>query len=130
MRQIIFRGKRVDNNEWVHGFYYTVSDPMHEDKRILHHRIHTGTSISEVINILPSTIGQYTGRTTKDKVKVFECDILQRADGQKGKIIYNEVFCTYDFVCFGKELNIPLCNALIDSTIIGNIHDNPELLNS
>lgn len=73
---------------------------------------------------------QYT--CIKDKLgkEIFEGDILERSTGERGKIIYNELFGMYDFSSLQREFNSPLYNVRSDSKVIGNIHQNPELLNS
>lgn len=120
-REILFRGKRVDKEEWVEGYYALWQ---------MEHFIFPSSPMGRQRKVMPETVGQYTGRMTKDLTRVFEGDILLRSNGQKGKIIYNELYCFFDFVFLDKELNIPLYIVLSDSTVIGNIHDNPELLKS
>ena len=144
MREILFRGKRVDNGEWVYGdfienqgscYIYTASDtttiPIPSNEQI----------ISVICNkIIPETVGQYTGLTDKNGKKIFEGDIIKykNTDGIKfngvaltviGKVVYNEKNAS--FAISGKDKigakyydYFPIKNI----EIIGNIHDNPELL--
>ena len=130
MREILFHGKRVDNGEWVEG-------------DLLQTRYHSGhieyqimpqTPVSYAVPVLPETVGQYTGLSDKNGVRIFEGDIvhcvskLDSADmvvifecGQFRMILaekyhkYQTNVGYYDINCFAKE-------------VIGNIHDNPELL--
>lgn len=125
MREILFRGKRIDNSEWVFG-----------DLR--HDYDHAPRCISDYCGanpVDPNTVGQYTGLTDTNGKKVFEGDIVTAqddiigspfCDGITGKIIYDEAA----FFIMPKD---PMeTQWLFDECavyeVIGNIHDNPELL--
>ena len=148
MKEILFRGKRIDNGEWVDGYYY-------ENKIsgcfILSHKIKVrgkgGVVIKdsfEVFEVIPETVGQFTGLTDKNGKKIFEGDIISAITLDTG----NEQRAV---VCFGNfmdenngdeyigffidfdgikttitQLAMEECKNRIE--VIGNIHDNPELL--
>ena len=130
IREVIFRGKRTDNGKWVKGYLYITHIGSHEigsyDAEINIERL--------TFDVIPETVGQFTGLTDKNGKRIFEGDIvhcvskLDSADmviifecGQFRMILaekYHEYQTNvgyYDINCFAKE-------------VIGNIHDNPELL--
>ena len=139
MRDILFRGKRKEHDffglgcEWVYGI------PI---------RTHIGTficfeenphycgqygymEIEEISKVIPETVGQFTGLTDKNGNKIFEGDILRFYNGEE--------FSNYEVIWFGNaykvlmegemeiqdDLDLFFCE---HSEVIGNIHDNPELL--
>jgi uncharacterized phage protein (TIGR01671 family) len=148
MRDILFRGKRKDNGEWVEGYYikakwYLDGKEMHIifplDVAIFPH-----TEVSEYEEIIPETVGQYTGLTDKNGKKIFEGDIVKCYDRNIDDefiavVEFGNPNCSYNW---GFQLrpitetnfNIDILlwvemeetGALIE--VIGNIHDNPELL--
>lgn len=128
-REILFRGKRVDNGEWIEGWFL----PGNE-RQSLHPCIFVylaETQNFECFDIDIDTLGEYTGvkdKNDKNDKKIFEHDIVRIAVGG----IYANHVVSYD-----KE-NARFVVGDIDFTmvrifspkieVIGNIHDNPELL--
>ena len=152
MREILFRGKRLDNDDWVYGLLCRVGDTyaniVRKDTWVLY-------------SVLTNTIGQCTGLTDKNGRKIFEGDIVRLFDISVGEIVQEcgafgigcrkqidydylaseiapvtgsnntPMFCYNDnFVSLwelwwnyneeGDEISV--------IEVIGNIHDNPELL--
>ena len=141
MREILFRGKRCDNGEWVQGYYIRAEHHWHN------HGIHKdwitlGASanggwfaLHNKYAVKAETIGQFTGLTDKNGKKIFEGDIAKCCDDVYRVVWGCAGFCLrYDpphvHGCYYDLL--PLSNywhaqgAIIE--VIGNIHDNPELL--
>ena len=133
MREILFRGKRLDNgkraegfivasreNTYPNGFEMITVDGINYDE--LDNYIPDFTSYA----VDPSTIGQCTGLHDKNGKRIFEGDIVRDAEtSEVGKIFFDK--CTAMFV-IGFENTIADFNASYNLEVIGNIYDNPELL--
>ena len=125
IREVIFRGKRTDNGKWVKGYLYITHIGSHEigsyDAEINIERL--------TFDVIPETVGQYTGLTDKNGVRIFEGDIvsLVKHDGLIYKVVY--VPCRYELVN-SKGVNCFVLDIYKSENIevIGNIYDNPELL--
>ena len=145
MREIIFRGKRVDNGEWVEGgsllqfLMIGGCKKMSIAPRGTKPHIKKDGQVIQAEEIFPETVGQYTGLTDKNGTRIFEGDIVKITgfhttaiaavkygspseksrswgwyfDDNNGHTYFleSQAFC--------KDYN---------AIIIGNIHDNPELL--
>lgn len=126
MREILFRGKRVDNGEWAFGYYLIL--PMGETVIL---------SNKGYAKVDPETVGQYTSLTDKNGMKVFEGDILIDDNNWfKGLVVFRHTSISLDFddSCEGSGFyavvqRIPYrgLTHICSSKIIGNIHDNPDL---
>ena len=121
MREILFRGKRVDNGEWVYGLLCRVGDTYANI-------VEKSTEV--MCTVLTNTIGQSTGLTDKNGKKIFEGDIVHfRTSGLSG---YGEVKDENGrFVIVDKRKKPTRYYPFYDDAIYrvdGNIHDNPELL--
>ena len=131
MRDYLFRGKRIDNGEWVTGFYVHYDDTKdnHKDDCDYIVGIHTGEHFP-FFEVIPKTVGQYTGKTDKNGEKIFEGDILNTTNSNCA-IWYvdykNTAFCcnqgNANYSCVLDEF---MQFSVVE--VIGNIHDNPELL--
>jgi uncharacterized phage protein (TIGR01671 family) len=117
MREILFRGKRKDNGEWVYGYCVVIAKCYY---------IFTGKLVIaknatnfEYYAVFPETVGQFTGLTDKNGTKIFEDDILLVNDIQKVYVFFERG----QFVVNHYAINL-LCARNIESEVIGNIHDN------
>lgn len=120
MRTIEFRGKRLDNMEWVVGSllqddYGTCMIVEFADH---HEQWH---------EVAPKTVSQYTGLKDKNGKEIYEGDILQDEMGFKGEISYSMAAFYGDF---GEGIEPQYFSEGLHEAciIVGNIHDNPELL--
>ena len=133
MREILFRGKTTQHNKWVEGAFSMkdcdspFGEMVYNPSIIKYDEPCSGFWFS----VIPETVGQFTGLTDKNGKKIFEGDIVQciryRCDsmGMVGHIVYDEgCFCAKE----RKSCNAPAMDLLGDYEVIGNIHDNPELL--
>ncbi len=119
MREILFRGKRIDNGEWVEGNLFI---PDSDSRPI---QILCGTDIVRIAcEIDTETVGQYTGLTDKNGKKVFEGDIVRNKNT-------NYVVKYFDqFMKFAptNDKCVFTVFSIYRSEVIGNVYDNPELL--
>ena len=127
MREILYRGIRVDNGKWVYGFY--VREYSHVIKEL------PSIATPQIHIVLPETVGQFTGLTDKNDKKIFEGDIVsfaeRRIGGEDASIVEQVKFEEGGFCTNRYFLNnwMRSGNTKLDGIeVIGNIHDNPELL--
>ena len=127
MREILFRGKRADNGKWEYGDLWCnpygkrvvcVVSPINDQ----------GTTGGNEVD--PETVGQYTGLTDKNGRKIFEGDIVRYGDTihrvvfeqRNGTAYFGLVYSSFETLPFGHYQDLKQIK------IIGNIYDNPELL--
>lgn len=150
MREILFRGKSKDNGVWVEGYYCgkvnkTIFSPAEDSAQIVDKDLYWH-------EVIPETVGQYTGLTDKNGKKIFEGDIIKayfRPQNFKnlpyaiGSVIFEngtfkvvvhvsknsieyKVFEKEDIIAYSIEHNFLGRGYVLE--VIGNIYDNPELL--
>lgn len=137
MREILFRGKRADNGEWVEGFPFVRRNTNGEviDCFIIQEAYEQVTNgqryvrsnlKSECFRVIPKTIRQFTGLTDKNGKKIFEDDIVKYdGDGNYSIGYVDGVYRLFDEKGY---YSVSVHNNYSYLEVIGNIHDNPELL--
>lgn len=112
MREIIFRGK-LPSGAWIEGDLRQYPSGAKAIK---------STDFASTMEVDPRTVGQYTGLTDKNGTRIFEGDIVLVKDCGYGEIRY----CGSGFALgFGCGFCV---SEKYEREVIGNIHDNPELL--
>lgn len=152
-REILFRGKRLNNGEWVYGYlarFRNFANEVYTSIIQINDYETQECSIQDNTCVIPETVGQYTGLTDKNGKKIFEGDIVRYGKGiyewnkkdwefevgiiefKDGAFIINDIYSNdgyNELSCLYHEIN---CSGKYDSgtllEVIGNIHDNPELL--
>lgn len=129
MRNILFRGKRLDNGEWVEGYLADIITGVQgfEDRAII---VPFGTALAIACD--PATVGQYTGLQDKNGKKIFEGDIMSLVTEFGDTIIREIRFIDGAFCVIGEQEDdlhglswaVEMCDGIVGD----NIHDNPDLL--
>ena len=140
MREILFRGK-TEKGEWVYGFYHneTSIESSSSDRKVTRHHIYT-QDFDKFVK--PETVGQFTGLTDKNGKKIFEGDIVKAIqteydeDKEQEPIVFEVIGeMIFEDACFGLRAKhfVDFYSPMwqednVELEVIGNIHDNPELL--
>ena len=144
MREILFRGKRVDGRGWVEGMLIHVRDyccilPLDcEEYEVTHLSPKFGIIDGEAVPVIPETVGQYTGFVDKFMRKVFEGDIIKTKYGRECIVTWSSspTYRGWDLKVVDNYTNV-MKTAHPDShdlyanynlEIVNNIHDIPEEL--
>jgi uncharacterized phage protein (TIGR01671 family) len=137
MRKIWFRGKRVDGRGWVHGYYLECNGPCILDDDEMFFGREDG--VEGMYEVDPATVGEYTGVEDRNGKMVFEGDVIKTHSGIVGRIAFGNHyddesgFCSNGWFFAGRDeagddCTLSLTDEWSGHMVIGNIHDNPELV--
>ena len=135
MRKIICRGKRVDNREWITGAVtcfrniagklYPAIIPVDDGEHFM----------TDCKAVYPDTIGEYIGECDRRETDICEDDILrwEGPDGENGRVLVKYRKGAFVFQCLENPNSAPTLYEDFEDAgqtleVIGNVHDNPELL--
>lgn len=135
-RHILFRAKRKDNGEWVYGYYATQSNHACFQSELKYTSfilkdefMDWGLGGLAEYEVIPESVGQFTGLTDKNGNKIFEGDIVKCLSLENGyvnkEVYYAEDRARFVLGSLGSDYDF---EEYINVEVIGNIHDNPELL--
>lgn len=129
MREILFRGKRVDNGEWVEGYVWSAGDEM----VFIRSREYADEEHFQLIDhfVSPETICQYTGMRDRNGERIFEGDVFEFADTKypgeyRKQILFDRGMWCESFLSYPdrtSKFTESQCDAIV---IIGNMHDKEQ----
>jgi uncharacterized phage protein (TIGR01671 family) len=133
MREYKFRGKRIDNGEWVYGYYFIEERDIEDGiiwRDIPQIQQRYGDHF-QYFDVDLATVGQYTGLHDKNGKEIYEGDIVKLCDTNPILFRVEIILARYGYKTVFKLLDdgtIAQCYFLDKCEVVGNIHDNPELL--
>lgn len=138
MREILFRGNKVANGEWVEGYYNYISEGEGTYDREQHFiQTEYKGRFGMCWEVNPDTVGQFTGMYDKNGRKIFEGDIVRTKFGRLCIVRWfsSPMYSCWDLKAIETTSNLafprPVYTDLYKKDnleIVGNIYDNPELM--
>jgi len=125
MREIKFRGKRIDNGKWIYGSLIIEEDPI---ANAFKYFIKPFNFLRGKL-VAPETVGQCTGRKDKNKKEIYESDIVRYSDRYTAVVVWKDTGFGLEFIEQVENPRtwyyLPKGNVL---EILGNIYEHPELI--
>lgn len=134
-REIKFRGKRLDNGEWLYG-----SLLQGEAQSVIATIKDNSINVHDCFEVVPETVGQFTGLLDRNGKEIYEGDIITVKGGYPRVVLWDKMMWAlmpteyyHDEVFWVMNLQHPGVDwweeFADEFEIIGNIYDNPDLLN-
>ena len=142
-REILYRGKRKDNGEWIESLtlfqldknLYMLQTAWADITYDLQYNITAilGRKKPFLVEVIPSTVGRYTGLTDKNGVEIFEGDVVRTQYGRLCVVIWHQTdcHCGWDLYPVNDDHKPPSKWCAFNSDcleVVANIHDNPDML--
>lgn len=125
MREILFKAKRIDNGEWVEGYYEKYNNQHYINKET--DRLNTGGyPIREFIEVDENTLCQFAGLTDKNGNRIWENDVV-KDNVIFGSVVWDESNARFMIDDIHDELQ-DYSDWWNEVKVISNIFDNPELI--
>lgn len=132
MREILFKAKRIDNGEWIEGYYQKRYDLLGNEEHLIFHA--DSYTVWEYAEIDPETLCEFTGRCDKNGKRIWENDVLMAHldDSYPEDVTYETIewgvtgWVTHEANSADRQYLDEFDTEQFE--VVGNIFDNPELL--
>jgi uncharacterized phage protein (TIGR01671 family) len=130
MREILFRAKNIEKDEWAEGYFAWFTINTGEQVPVIIAPYHFGDKELHYTHVDASTVRQYIGTYDCNGERIFEGDIIESVSGFRHHVVYDTDTASFKAarggVLMGDITRTRI--ARFELKVIGNIHDNPELL--
>lgn len=137
MREILFRGKRIDNGKWAYGYLIEQDNPEYHTYIIRNFlaeidKENIDVTNLDIVEVDAGTVGQYTGLKDKNGNKIFGgdiCNFSNRSDiDNYGGVVYDADETEFGIDYGSTYLGLGRHYHSRDIEVVSNIYDNPELV--